>query len=152
ELHGPLKPADHLLRGQRVDHFCKQLWVIQLAVDRAVLIERCAYLRRRERGAEIGTLHSIETVIEPARLMLVQMAGRQCGAERATGIPSRRLNPDVAETAVAQDLAVGDTIERNTARDTQIGRSAFARKRARKAQHRLVKYGLNGSCEIHVAR
>ena len=48
------------------------------------------------------------------------MIGRERRAERAAGVAGRRLDPDLVEAAVAQDLAVGDAIERDAAGEAEI--------------------------------
>ena len=48
------------------------------------------------------------------------MVGGERRAERAAGIAGRGLHPDPVEFAVAQNLAVGDAVERDTAGKAQI--------------------------------
>ena len=50
----------------------------------------------------------------------MHVVGGERRAERTAGIAGRRLDPDVAKAAVAQHLAVGDAIERDTAGKTEI--------------------------------
>ena len=57
-----------------------------------------------------------------ARLAHEDVIGRQRRAHRAAGIAGRRLDPDVLEMAVAQNLAVGDAIERHAAGQAQVSR------------------------------
>ena len=48
-------------------------------------------------------------------------------AERAAGIAGRRLDPDVVERALAQQLAVGHAVQRDAAGQAEIARAGFAR-------------------------
>ncbi len=59
------------------------------------------------------------------------MIGGERRAQRAAGVARRRLNPDVVEAAVAQDLAVGDAIERDAAGEAEILASRFRAARLR---------------------
>ena len=59
------------------------------------------------------------------------MLRRERRAERAARIAGRRLDPDVLEGAVAQDLAVGDAIERDAAGEAEIALSPCSRASAR---------------------
>ena len=53
-------------------------------------------------------------------LTKVLVVGGECCADCPPGITRRRLNPDALEGTVAQNLAVGDAIERDAAGKTQI--------------------------------
>src|SRR5262249_46636655 len=68
-----------------------------------------------ELRAEIAALHPVDGIWTDALAAFVQVVDRERGAERAAGIARRRLHPDIAKSAVAQDLAVGDAIERDAA-------------------------------------
>ena len=80
------------------------------------------------------------------------MPDRQRGAERAAGIARGRLHPDVLERAVAQDLAVGDAVERDAAGEAEVVEAVFARQRARKPQHHLLGHRLDRGGDVHVER
>ena len=62
------------------------------------------------------------------RLALEQVVGGERGAERAAGVARRRLDPDALERAVAQDLAVGDAVERDAAGEAQVLLPGLARR------------------------
>ena len=57
--------------------------------------------------------------------------------DRAAGIAGRRLHPDVLEGAVAQDLAVGDAVERHAAGEAQIV-ERHARARSERASRSIT--------------
>ncbi len=78
------------------------------------------------------------------------MIGRECGAERAAGIPGGRLNPKVVDHPVAQYLAVGDTIERDAASQAQPAQPGFRNQAANHAHNRLLDHRLDRGSEIHV--
>ena len=68
--------------------------------------------------------------VDLTRTAEMQVVGGERGTERAAGVAGRRLHPDALELAVAQDLAVGDAVERDAAGQAQIAdadRSAPAR-------------------------
>ena len=78
--------------------------------------------------AEIGAVHAVARAVQLPRLVLEQVIGGERRPERAAGVAGRRLDPDPLEGAVAQDLAVGDAVERDAAGQAEI---ASARSRAR---------------------
>ena len=77
--------------------------------------------------------------------------GGQGGAQRPTGIPRRRLYPDVVEVAVAQDFAVGDAVQRHAAGEAEVGNAGFGGQGAGQTQHRLVEHHLDRGRQVHVA-
>ena len=80
------------------------------------------------------------------------MPDRERRAERAAGVAGGRLHPDVLEGAVAQDLAVGDAIERDAAGEAEIVEAVLARQRARQPQHHLLGHRLDRGGDVHVER
>ena len=79
------------------------------------------------------------------------MAGGECRADRAAGISCRRLNPDVADGAVAQHFAVGDAIERDPAGEAQLFHAGFGGERPRKPQHHFFRHCLDRGGKVHLA-
>ncbi len=90
--------------------------------------------------------------MRPARLILEHVVGAQRRADRAAGVARRRLDPDAVETAVAQDLAVRDAVERDAARQAQLALAGLARNGAGHAQHDLLGHLLHRGGDVHVER
>ncbi len=85
-----------------------------------------------EARAEIATAHRVARAVRLARLAEVHVVGGERRAERAAGVARRRLDPDALEGAVAQQLAVGDAVERDAAGEAEVllaGLAARARAR-----------------------
>jgi hypothetical protein len=80
----------------------------------------------------------------------MDMIGGERRPERAAGIAGRRLNPDIAELALAHDLAVGDAIERDAAGQAEVLLAGLGREAAGQPQHRLFQHHLHGGREVHV--
>ena len=76
-------------------------------------------------------MHGVERAVELARLAELHVIGGERGAERAAGVAGRRLDPDALELAVAQDLAVGDAVERDAAGQAQVLDAVGAATRSR---------------------
>ena len=74
----------------------------------------------RKFGSEEGALHGIHGTVHSARLVEMQMVGRECSAEGAAGVPRRGLDPNVVEQAFAQDLAICHAVERDAAGKTEV--------------------------------
>ena len=79
------------------------------------------------------------------------MIGRERGAERAAGVARRRLHPNPFELAVADDLSVGDAVERDAAGQAQMLGAGLGGDGARQPQHDLVGHRLDRGGEIHLA-
>jgi hypothetical protein len=88
-----------------------------------------------ELGTEIGSGHAVDRVRQRASVTFVDIVGGERRAERAAGIARGRLNPDIAEAAFAQHLAVGDTVERHAAGKTQVLDPGLGREAAGEAQN-----------------
>ena len=78
------------------------------------------------------------------------MAGGQSRSHRAARVSRRRLNPESAELAVAQDLPVGHAIQCHAARHAEIARPGLLGQGTRHPQHRLVQHRLDGRRHVHV--
>src|SRR5262245_25683904 len=90
------------------------------------------------------------TVTRRPRLVEQLVPHEQCRPKRATGITSRRLNPDVLEWPFTLKSAVGDTVERHAASHDQV---AFARRLVDSpahTQHAFLGDALDARGEIHV--
>src|ERR1700759_3992899 len=74
--------------------------------------------------------------------------GQRC-TERPAGIARSRLDPQLLELTVAQDLAVGYAIERDPARETKISRARLVGDAAREPRNNLFGHGLHRGREIH---
>ena len=53
----------------------------------------------------------------PAKMLVI---GSECCADRAACITRRGLNPDALEGTIAQNLAIGDAIERDATGKAEI--------------------------------
>ena len=62
-------------------------------------------------------MHTI-TAIRSARMPLVKVYGRERRPYRSTCVAGRGLNPHVLKCTIAQDLAIGDTVERHATSET----------------------------------
>ena len=105
-----------------------------------------------EGRSEKGSLHQIAAAIELALFAQELMPNRKSCADRAAGVTGGRLDPDVLEGAVAQNLAVGNAIERDAAGKTEIIETVLARERTSQPEHDLFGDLLNRGCNVHVER
>ena len=126
------------------------LVVAEIGKNRARHGEPPANLLVAESGAEIAAGHAVDLVRGWPRGAEFEVIGGQCRAERAAGIARRRLHPHMVELAVAQDLAVGDAIERHTAGEAQISHAGFGRQCTRQPQNDLFGDTLDRGGEVHV--
>ena len=109
-------------------------------------------LRLGKLWPEIGALHAIECAVQSgAAWTKMLVIGGECGADRAAGITRRRLNPDALEGTIAQNLAIGDAIERDATSKAEIFNLVCLRKVARHAQHDFFGDLLHGRGKVHVA-
>ena len=127
ELHAPLEPAQRLLRDQRIGRLRDHAGIVNHAEPGARRPQALLDFDLLELRAEVGAAHAVESAVRPARLILEQVVGAQRRADRAAGIARRRLDPDALETAVTQDLAVRDAVERDAARQAQVALAGLAR-------------------------
>ena len=82
-----------------------------------------------------------------AEIAVIGGVGR---ADRAAGIAGRRLHPDAVEQVLAQQLAVGDAVQRHAAGQADVLRAGLLAHRARQPDHDLLGDGLHRRREIHV--
>ena len=73
------------------------------------------------------------------------------GTKSAAGISGGRLNPDAIEPTVAKDFAVGNTVQCDATRETEIAGTAFGRGETRHATHHFFGDHLDRCGEIHVS-
>ena len=78
------------------------------------------------------------------------MPGGECGTQRSAGIARRRLDPDIVEMPVLQDLAIGHAIERHASGQTQVLRAVILGEAFRHAPHDDLGHILDRGGEIHV--
>src|ERR1700724_955555 len=119
ELHASLEPADRAAGRKRIGRLADERAVVaplevctrggQSLLDLALLVAR----------TEVAALHGVVAVGEP-RLAGVHVIGGERRADRAAGVARRRLDPHALETAVAQNLAVADAIERDAAGQAEV--------------------------------
>src|SRR5262249_49333927 len=87
---------------------------------RARILEPALDIALSECGPQERALHEVVLTVDTTLLAQELMPGRKRCPDRAASVTGRRLHPDIRERAVAQDLAVGDAIERHAARQAQI--------------------------------
>src|ERR1700730_11639986 len=107
-------------------------------------------LRSCKPGAKIGALHPVENVAKPPRLIEKFVISSEGGTESAPGIPGGRLNPKVVDHSAAQNLAVGDTIERDAASQAKPTQAGFRNQAPNHAYNRLVEHRFDRGSEIDV--
>src|SRR5262249_44715354 len=73
-----------------------------------------------------------------------------CRTKGATGVTRGRLDPDIAEAAFAQHLAVGDAVKRHAASKTQVLHSGLGREAAGEAQDNVLQYRLDRRRNVHM--
>src|SRR5262245_45163228 len=79
------------------------------------------------------------------------MESGQCSAKRTARVPRRGLDPHALERAVALDLAIGHTVKRNSAGQTEVAQTSFLGDSAGQPQHDFLSDRLNGRRQVHVA-
>ena len=72
-------------------------------------------------------------------------------AQRAAGVPRRRLDPDVVERPLAQDAPVADAVERDAAGQAELAQPGLGVDVARRPQHRLLGNRLDRRGDVHLA-
>src|SRR5262245_34168588 len=93
---------------------------LEAALDVVLLVSR----------SEERALHDVVLAVGVALLAEELMPTRQRGPDSAAGVAGGRLDPDVLERTVAENLAVGDAIERDAAGQAQVLEPVLARERA----------------------
>ncbi len=79
------------------------------------------------------------------------MVGGERGAERTAGVAGGRLDPDLLELAVTQDLAIRNAVQRDTAGQAEILGAGLLGERRRQAQHDLLGDLLHRRRQVHLA-
>ena len=95
-------------------------------------------------------MHRVRRGIDSAGLLQVAMPDQLSDAEGATGVAGSRLNPDALERAFAQQPAVGDAVEGDSPRETEVFRPGRAVRRAGHAEHDLFADDLYRAGEVHL--
>ena len=67
------------------------------------------------------------------------MPGQKRRTERAAGIARRRLHPNIAKAAVEEHFPVGNAVECDAARETQVIHAGLVREAAGEAQDRIFQ-------------
>ena len=151
-LHAALHPAHRLAVGQRLRRGCargrpataSRIWRRPGA---ARLRSRPA--RTRDRGRS-PAWRQARRRLGSARLAEEGVIADQRRTERAAGIAGGGLHPDVVENALAQDLAVGDAVERHAAGQAQMALARLGAHRAGEPQHHLLRHRLDRGRHVHV--
>src|SRR5579875_882972 len=81
---------------------------------------------------------------------MVDVPSGECGAERAAGVARGRLHPDIAENLLSQELAVGDAVERDAARKTEIFDIQFAPGGTREPAYDFFGHLLDRRRKVHL--
>ena len=97
-----------------------------------------------------GTFHQVAVSIELAAFAEEQVPSRKSRPDRAAGVACCRLNPDVLEHAVAQNLSVCDAVERDATRKTEAVETVLARECTGKPKHHLFRNFLNRGRDVHM--
>src|SRR6185437_5974755 len=138
ELHATLHPADRLLAGERLGGVEDHLLVGQADELGAGLGQALGDLVVLVPRAEVRAVHAVHVAVELARLAEIAVVGRERRADRAAGIAGRGLHPDAVEDVLAQQLAVGDAVQRHAAGQADVLRTRLLLHRAGEAQHDLL--------------
>src|SRR6516165_2780246 len=150
EFHAPLEPADGLPVGKGA--CCPREHLIARHGREARTYGRKPglYFVLIEFGTDIGSDHTVRSIGDSAWPIGVKMVDRECGSERAARITGSRLNPDIVDRPVSEDLAIDHTIERHSSSKTQILFAGLLNETAGKAHHGVLDHDLNGCRQIHV--
>src|SRR6185503_6640575 len=70
--------------------------------------------------------------------------------QRSAGIAGRGLEPEIIEDAFRVELAIGDAIECDAAREAQISRACFSAYAARDLEDDLFRHALYRGGDVHV--
>ncbi len=151
ELHPPVEPAHHLAADHRLSGGLQQLAFVgnKLVAD-ASPIQEPANVLVAERRPQPGAAHRVGAV-GGARAVQQLVLDEQGRPKRPAGIARRGLNEDLVEDARAQQLAIGDAVERHAAGQAKRSRARQLAGRPGHAQDRLLRHLLNGSGDIHLA-
>jgi hypothetical protein len=101
-------------------------------------------------GPKKGPRHNIAAAVGIALLAEKYVPDRESRPDRAAGITGGRLHPDALKCAVAQQLAIGDAVERDATGQAEVPQAVFARKRASQPQHHLLSHCLDRGGDVHV--
>jgi hypothetical protein len=71
--------------------------------------------------------------------------------ERAAGVAGRGLDPEVVEDALAQELAVGDAVERHAAGEAEVALAGHRARPPRQLRDRFLRHLLDRAREVHLA-
>src|SRR5262245_201996 len=83
-------------------------------------------------------------------MALIEMYGREGRAHCATCIAGRRLNPNIFKCTVAQDFAIGHTVERHAPSKTQVTRTRLLCERSGQPQYNLFEHDLDRGSNVHM--
>ena len=100
---------------------------------------------------EVGAFHPVEAARNAARLPAEEVVSEERRADGPTCVARGRLDPDLVEAPVAEDLPVRDAVERDAAGEAQVPLAGLVGKRTGHAQQDLVGDCLHRRGEVHVA-
>ena len=102
-------------------------------------------------GPEMRSTLEIVNAIGASRLFEVLIPREKGRAERPAGVPGGGLYPNIIEYPLTLDTPVGNAVQRNTARETQLPQAGFTTDMPRHAAHDLFRHDLDGTRHVHVA-
>jgi hypothetical protein len=114
------------------------------------LIQESLDLVPRIMGAQEGTALRRPVIAYVPDVVLMLIPDGEGGTERPAGIARRRLDPDVLEYLLFQDLAVGDAIQGHAARQAKVVGVDLLSGEADDLFHDLFQHDLDGRGQIHV--
>src|SRR5579863_7222738 len=150
KFHASLKPADSLSACESFGGFPQQS-VFGNGMEHSVhRTQQGLDFFLRVFGPQESPLHRVPLLRDFAVMVEMLMICRKRHTRGAAGIPRGRLNPDLPETSVAQYFAIGDAVERDTARHAQMAHAGTVRRAPRQPQNRLFSDRLNGRGDVHM--
>jgi len=138
EFHAALEQTYDLLFVEELRNTRGPVLVVQSRTGIVVKLQILGDALVGKLRAEQRSLHDVSPV-DTARAVHAIVPVGQGGAQRASGITCRGLDPQIVKDLLPQDLSVGDAIQGNTSGQTQV---AFAREFARMASD--LQYDLLG--------
>ena len=77
-----------------------------------------------EGGSQIGSAHGISRR-RYASFFSEEMESGKCSSDGSAGVARCRLNPQFLEGAIAQHLAIGNAVERDTSGQAKLAETGF---------------------------
>src|SRR5262249_27475294 len=98
ELHAPLKPADYISLGDFRRHVGSEFGeILEVGCFGVILLQGAANFGIGELRSQVRSASRVPVPIQVPLVPFMDMPDSIGGPDGATGIPRRRLNPDVFE-------------------------------------------------------